>query len=97
MLDDAVLVGELPDKERGYTAVGSYKYTEERLNLEFLDNESHSAYAKKAAAMLMSRDGKQVFIRREGERTDLETGEFCPHIRYCSYAIFGIDYKGDSE
>lgn len=45
MLDDAVR-WELPDKERGYTVVGSYKYTEERLNLEFLDNESYS-YAKK--------------------------------------------------
>ncbi|MEE0255477.1 MAG: hypothetical protein U0I76_11345 [Lachnospiraceae bacterium] len=95
MLDDAVR-WELPDKERGYTVVGSYKYTEERLNLEFLDNESYS-YAKKAAAMLMSRDGKTgIYPERRG--TDGSRNcEFCPHIRYCSYAIFGIDYKGDSE
>lgn len=95
MFDDAIH-WSLPSKEESYTVSGNYKYTDERLNLEFLDNESFS-YAKKMASMLMSQDGRTgIYPERKG--TDgSKNCEFCPHTRYCPYAIFGIDYKGDGE
>lgn len=95
MFDDAVR-WSLPSKEENYTVSGNYKYTDERLNLEFLDNESFS-YAKKMASMLMSQDGRTgIYPERKGADGS-KNCEFCPHTRYCPYAIFGIDYKGDGE
>lgn len=95
MLDDAMRWG-FPEGEEGYKVSGDYQYTDERLKLEFLDNET-LFYAKKVASMLMSQNGRTgIYPERKGADGS-KNCEFCPHTRYCPYAIFGIDYKGDGE
>ena len=95
MLDDAICWNQ-PEREGSFTEAGNYQYTDERLKLVFLDNQNY-AYAEKMASMLMSQSGiTGIYPDRTGGG-DSKNCEFCPHMRYCPDAIFGIDYKGDSE
>lgn len=95
MVDDAIRWNQ-PEGKESFTAAGSYQYTDERLKLVFLDNQNY-AYAEKMASMLMSQSGRtEIYPDRMGGG-DSRNCEFCPHMRYCSDAMFGIDYKGDSE
>ena len=95
MLDDAVR-WNLSEKEENFTAAGRYQYTDERLKLAFLDNESYT-YAEKMASMLMSQSGRTGIYPEQTGEGGSKNCEFCPHMRYCPDAMFGIDYKGDGE
>lgn len=61
MIDDASR-WSLPEDEGGYTTYGDDNYTNERLNLLFLDSGSYAS-AKKHAAMLMSQEGRKGINR----------------------------------
>ena len=95
MLDDAICWNQ-PEGEGSFTEAGNYQYTDERLKLVFLDNQNY-AYAEKMASMLMSQSGRTGIYPDRTGGGDSKNCEFCPHMRYCPDAIFGIDYKGDSE
>lgn len=95
MLDDAICLNQ-PEREGSFTEAGNYQYTDERLKLVFLDNQNY-AYAEKMASMLMSQSGRTGIYPDRTGGGDSKNCEFCPHMRYCPDAIFGIDYKGDSE
>ena len=95
MLDDAICWNQ-PEREGSFTEAGNYQYTDERLKLVFLDNQNY-AYAEKMASMLMSQSGRTGINPDRTGGGDSKNCEFCPHMRYCPDAIFGIDYKGDSE
>lgn len=95
MIDDASR-WSLPEDEGGYTTYGDYNYTNERLNLSFLDSGSYAS-AKKHAAMLMSQEGRKgIFYERRGTE-GARNCEFCPHSSYCMKSLFGVDYKGEEE
>ena len=95
MLDDAIC-WNWPEGKESFTEAGSYQYTDERLKLVFLDNKNR-AYAEKMASMLMSQSGGTGIYPDRTGGGDSKNCEFCPHVRYCPDAMFGIDYKGDSE
>ncbi|WP_026508369.1 hypothetical protein [Butyrivibrio sp. MC2013] len=91
MIDDAIR-WRLPEHEEQYTTYDDYDYTNERLNLEFLD-EGIYAEGKKNASMLMSQEGRKgIFYKRHGD-TGSHNCEFCPHTSYCMESLFGLDYK----
>lgn len=95
MIDDASR-WSLPEDECGYNTYGDYNYTNERLNLLFLDSGSYAS-AKKHASMLMSQEGRRgIFHERRGTE-GARNCEFCPHASYCMKSLFGIDYKGEEK
>ncbi len=82
-------------REGSFTEAGNYQYTDERLKLVFLDNQNY-AYAENGLDAYVSVGKDGIYPDRTGGG-DSKNCEFCPHMRYCPDAIFGIDYKGDSE
>ena len=95
MLDDA-MSWSIPENEGEYTTYGDKNYTNYRLNLAFLDENSYKQ-AKKSATMLMSQGGRKGIFYDRGLKTRTKNCEFCPHSAYCMEALFGIDYKGEYE
>lgn len=85
MVDDAMR-WTLPGKEESYTVLDNHQYTDERMNLAFLDQGTYT-YAKKMAAMLMRQGGRTgIYPERKG-MDGSKNCEFCPHARYCSYGF----------
>ena len=93
MIDDAIR-WPLPESEGGYTTYGDDNYTNERLNLTFLDKRSYEN-AKKIASMLMSQEGRKGIFAEQIGKEGSRNCEFCPHVSYCMKSKFGIDYKED--
>lgn len=95
MIDDASQ-WKLPEENDGSMVYKDYNFTNRRLNLTFLDEETYIG-AKKLASMLMSPEGRHgIFCDRKGEEKSRNC-EFCPHESYCMKSLFGIDYKGERE
>ena len=93
MIDDAIR-WSLPESDGGYTTYGEDNYTNERLNMTFLDKGSYEN-AKKIASMLMSQEGRKGIFAEQTGQEGSKNCEFCPHASYCMRSKFGIDYKED--